>query len=212
MVKKVKNEIAKRMLSDWHREQAADESWERSCDLVAMVVLVVLIAGLVVFLFAMGSARGAEPTRAQQARVALALADCHPGQACGERERAARAALALAAGEKPRDSLASGLNPFAGCICGDDCQCKVGDCPAKCPVARSGVRPAAAKPRPVVPRVTHVSPDGTVNELWTDNIYRPIPGQRPKPIEPVSAPVPARPQAFFAPVPFGVPNCRPGGT
>jgi hypothetical protein len=29
----------------------------------------------------------------------------------------------------------------AGCICGDDCKCKPGECPAKCPVARPVAKP-----------------------------------------------------------------------
>ncbi len=51
------------------------------------------------------------------------------------------------------------------CVCGDDCECAPGECPAKCPTA------AASRVRPL-----HISPDGTVNELHPDGVYRPIPG------------------------------------
>jgi hypothetical protein len=50
------------------------------------------------------------------------------------------------------------------CICGASCGCASGTCPA-CPT----VAPASA-------RTIHVSPDGTVNELHPDGVYRPVPG------------------------------------
>ncbi len=64
----------------------------------------------------------------------------------------------------------------ASCTCGASCACPVGKCPA-CPAAKA----------------LHVSPDGTVNELCADGIYRPVSGAAkrvPVAIAPVSfAPV-----------------------
>jgi hypothetical protein len=82
--------------------------------------------------------------------------------------------------------------PAAPCSICSPCACKAGVCPA-CP---------AAKP-------VHVSPDGTVNELGADGIYRPVPGAPKR--TPVAQPSPA----FAAPVldrfaPSFAPYCPPG--
>lgn len=58
-----------------------------------------------------------------------------------------------------------------GCVCGDGCACPAGACPAKCPVVRA----------------RHISPDGTVNELHADGVYRPVPGA-PKATPPEALP------------------------
>lgn len=44
-----------------------------------------------------------------------------------------------------------------------------------------------ASAAPVKPRVVHVSPDGTVNELHEDNVFRPVPGAEKKSV--TAAPV-----------------------
>lgn len=70
-------------------------------------------------------------------------------------ERKAKAALALAAAkgppgfvnlaplprEVPKDM------PKKACVCGDDCKCKKGDCPAKCPVEPVVAPKKDAKPK-----------------------------------------------------------------
>lgn len=66
---------------------------------------------------------------------------------------------------------------------------------------------AVASAEPVVPRVVHVSPDGTVNELHKDGVYRPVPGAAKKGV--TAAPVAGGPVVPTVALPtFG--GC-PGG-
>jgi hypothetical protein len=96
------------------------------------------------------------------------------------------------------------------CKCVNGCKCP------SCPALDQGSKPSAkiTVVRPVVPRVTHTSPDGTVTELWSDGTYRPIPGQKVEQVVPgavESLPPVATPQSFYVPQPFGyAPNCLPG--
>ncbi len=73
------------------------------------------------------------------------------------------------------------------CACGDDCKCPPGACP-DCPTKAA-------------PKDIHVSPDGTVNELHPDGVYRPVPGA-PK----------RTPLAIYPNTPFGPisPTCANG--
>ena len=41
------------------------------------------------------------------------------------------------------------------CICGDECKCKTGDCPNKCPVAKPAPAPAPAPAVVVGPVLSH---------------------------------------------------------
>jgi hypothetical protein len=81
------------------------------------------------------------------------------------------------------------------CITCSPCACKPGICPA-CPAAKA----------------IHVSPDGAVNELGADGVYRPIPGEPKR--KPVAAPVPAAPVPAAPPLSFApyslAPICPPG--
>jgi hypothetical protein len=85
------------------------------------------------------------------------------------------------------------------CSC-SSCACPTGKCPA-CP-ARA---PAAD---------VHVSPDGTVNELHPDGVYRPVPGQPAREPLPQPAPVTFRPPPQLVPSfqPYYAPYCPPGRT
>lgn len=56
------------------------------------------------------------------------------------------------------------------CACADACGCPASECPSKCPVTQTSAHLV------VYPHVKHVSPDGTPNELWSDGVFRAIPG------------------------------------
>jgi hypothetical protein len=86
------------------------------------------------------------------------------------------------------DPPAAKVNPakeVCGCL---DCQCEDGKPCAcagacKCPDCPGQIKKAD---RPI-----HVSPDGTVNELHPDGIYRPVPGAAKR--KPTAAAVPSTP-------------------
>ncbi len=93
----------------------------------------------------------------------------------------------------------------APCVCGDGCACPAGSCPQKCPVGQ-GVACVC-----VYPRVTHASPDGTVNELYTDGVYRAIAGAAPQAVPIYTAPVPSAPPFTYAlPIAGGCANGQCG--
>lgn len=88
------------------------------------------------------------------------------------------AALASAqtalAGPPQRPAAPPQCPAAAPCVSCSPCECKAGVCPA-CPAASA----------------LHVSPDGAVNELCPDGVYRPIPGApkaTPAKAQPVAAP------------------------